>query len=981
MKQLPESKDTLEVSTNRSTWPLIRYINDFSIGQKLNLGFGLLVVLILLLVVLQLIHHAQTIATIRQTGEVQAPSALTSAQAQTNLLSMLAGIRGYLILGSPSFRQEYLDAKAMFEQNLVVMKALATQEQNPDLNRQLAELETTYERWSDLPDQMFALRDNPIDNQPALRILTEEGEVLISNILSDINSLIWHQSRREPSMQNAQLLKDMAEVQSSFALMIASLRSYLATSDVSFRRDYNIKLSTNHSAWQQMINQQDHLNANQQPLFASMAERRKAFLAVARRVIDAVEGPQARQDLFLFTTQTTPLADTMLQLLGDITTEQQLALTNDLAASQDALIDALQKTILGGLIAIGLGFGLAVAFRQNIAGPVERLTRTVAQITGSNLQARVQVESRDEIGRLAATFNTMTDRLQESLHELEQRTRDLETAVDALQSSKDAAEAASRAKSQFLANMSHELRTPLNAIIGYSEILQEDARDAEMTDFGDDLAKIQTAGEHLLDLINDVLNLSDIETGRLHLYLESFDIATMVDDVVATIQPLVNHRQNTLHITYVREMGRMHADQTKVRQILFNLLGNAAKFTQNGSITLEIDRLDPPVPGVSARQPQDEPAPYMVPAQSHWIVFRIRDTGIGISSEQIDRLFEAFSQADASSTRRYGGMGLGLALSYQFCRLMAGSITVESTVGIGSLFTIYLPSQILYQAETPAARPEADPHELAIPVSTPTPSSTLLPAETTAHRPTLLIIDDDVLTCELVSRVAVSQGINVQTALDGQEGLRRARELHPDAIMLDVMMPRMNGWAVLALLKADAELATIPVIMSTVLDDKRKGKALGADAYLTKPLDRKHLAEILRKYSGLNKNGAATILLVEDDLATRDVFQRMFEQVGWHVICANHGLMALEQLAEQQPDLIVLDLMMPEMDGFQVVTVIRAIPAWRTIPIVVVTAKELSHQEQEQLQPMVNRTLQKGQYSRETLIEQIRMVIDEHHLA
>jgi len=507
-----------------------------------------------------------------------------------------------------------------------------------------------------------------------------------------------------------------------------------------------------------------------------------------------------------------------------------------------------------------------------------------------------------------------------------------------LLAAKDAAESANRSKSAFLANMSHELRTPLNAIIGYSEMLQEEAQEIGEEDHIPDLQKINSAGKHLLSLINAVLDLSKIEAGKMDLYLETFELSTIVQDVVAVIQPMIKKNGNKLELQVEENLGSMRADLTKVRQALFNLTSNANKFTESGTITLSIER-----------ERSDGPI-------EDWILFHVRDTGIGLTPEQMDKLFQEFTQADASTTRKYGGTGLGLALSRRFCRLMGGDITVQSEYGRGSTFTIRLPMNVGELQQVQVAPTTEYPTEVV--------------AENSANK--VLVVDDDPAARDLLNRFLTKEGFNVALANNAQDGLKLARKLKPDVITLDVMLPGVDGWSVLTELKSDPATADIPVIMLTITDEKNLGYTLGASEYLTKPIQRDRLLTVLDKY---RSNHPGPVLVVDDEDVTREMTQIMIEEKGLAVQTAINGRDALERLAETVPSLILLDLMMPEMDGFQFVEELRSHEEWRTIPVVVVTAKDLDAEDWRRLKGYVEKVVQKGDYDRAELLSDVKGMV------
>jgi PAS domain S-box-containing protein len=522
----------------------------------------------------------------------------------------------------------------------------------------------------------------------------------------------------------------------------------------------------------------------------------------------------------------------------------------------------------------------------------------------------------------------------ESIEDITLQKRSEET----LRQAKQIAESANLSKSQFIANMSHELRTPLNAIIGYSEMLKEDAEDLELPKFVDDLHKILGSARHLLGLINDVLDISKIEAGKMEIYNEVFDVNSMLEEVVSTVQPLMSKNQCMLVTEFETGLGQIYSDLTKVRQMLLNLLSNAAKFTHEGKVTLTIYR--------------------QIAEDNDWLVIKINDEGIGMTPDQLKKLFQPFVQADASTTRKYGGTGLGLVITKRFVEMLRGTIQVESNFGHGSTFTICLPAHL----------PEVLPLEQKV--------KTVVEA-TPEEQQIVLVIDDDQNVREMLQNYIHKLGYRVALAANGDEGLRLARKLKPAAITLDAVMPGMDGWMVLSALKTDPQLAEIPVIMATMFEEENQGYSLGATDYLIKPISQEQLRLTLSKYQ-LSEQIQQRVMVVEDDHITRGMMEMMLTRAGWQVCSAENGRRALEALEhceknqELMPSLILLDLMMPELDGFQVVDRLHRHPTWQNIPVIVLTAKDITLEDRMRLKKGVQNIFQKGAYKRDNLLAEIR---------
>lgn len=572
------------------------------------------------------------------------------------------------------------------------------------------------------------------------------------------------------------------------------------------------------------------------------------------------------------------------------------------------------------VISLLLSLSIAIIFTRLITQPLNQQIKAIEQIRAGERQLPITQVPKNEIGVLQQEISTMLVAIN--------------TSEKNQQQAKEAAEAANIAKSRFLANMSHEVRTPLNAIIGYSEMLQEDLAEMEKLSLSSDAEKIYSAGKDLLVMLNDILDISKIEAGKMELYTETFLLPYMLDDIVHTIEPLLTKNQDTLELIYNDQLGEMHADITKVRQILLTLLSNATEFgEQQIKISLTAQR-DVSLP--------EKPT----------IVFQISDNGTGMSQAEMDQIFEALTE-ETITTHHPRKTSLGFAVARHLVEMMGGEFEVTSELGQGSRFTVRLPAivQSIQQLTTSNQTEEVIVLE---------------------EGSVVLIIDDDDEIRNVLHKYLNKLGYQVESADNGELGLQLARKLLPDVIILDVLMPKMDGWEVLSHLKANVELAHIPVIILSVMDEKNMGYSLGASDYLVKPITREELSRVLQKYHSQN-DSIPLILVIDDDTVTRDMIARMLRKVGWRVGKVDDGRVALNYIRKKRPDLILLDLQMPEMDGFEFSYKLHQL--YPTIPIIVVSAKDLTVEDRLRLDDSVSAFLQKGAYTREQLLAKVTQLL------
>ena len=590
-----------------------------------------------------------------------------------------------------------------------------------------------------------------------------------------------------------------------------------------------------------------------------------------------------------------------------------------------------------GLLIFFILAGTILAVQRSIFNPLRQSVDVLKSLTEGHTEIDVPkrrgflASENDEIGRLLGALNTY----QATSKELDR----VRTLSQELEHARDEANQANEAKSLFLANMSHELRTPLNAVIGLAALLKDDAKEDNLDDYLEPLDRIHRASQHLLSLINDVLDISKIEAGKIDLFIELFELDSVIDDVISSTENLAEKQRNKIVKEFSPEIPVVALDLTRVRQIILNLVSNANKFTEDGEIRISAMLSD-----------QSEET----------LLISVKDTGIGMTSEQTEKLFSNFTQADASTTRKYGGTGLGLSISKQLAELMGGDISVSSIEGQGSTFTVRLPIS--------AQDSEIQPREQKKTVDSPSLVS--------GSGKKVLIIDDDSDVRDIMSEHLKRQGFSVLLADGGRAGIEIAKTEKPDAITLDILMPEMDGWSVLKQLKSDKELSKVPVIIASIVDDKKTGFALGASDYLNKPVSKEDLQTSLKQFFSLKENLSA--LIVEDDRDSRFYLKKVLQDLDVESTEAENGLIGLKYLlsADVLPDFIILDLMMPEMDGFEFANEVKQDDKLKDIPIFVVTALDLSEEESGLLSKKAQAVIMKKTMSADSIADQINKLVN-----
>ena len=652
--------------------------------------------------------------------------------------------------------------------------------------------------------------------------------------------------------------------------------------------------------------------------YGQLVKRRQEVVAGKAKIEDVIALVQSDKGKNLM--------DNLRGILTDINKEEQRLLdirSKNLKAAENSTYLFIS---IGGLIAILLAILISAFTSLSITKPIKMLIGAIGNITENNYQQPILLKSDKDLSVLIKYFNQMQ-------HAIQIREEELRKKNNALKVQMTEASEANKLKSQFLANMSHELRTPLNSIIGFTTRVIKNSGDKLPEVQLENLKIVKEEANHLLDLINSLLDYSKIEVGKMEVHPEAFNLVKVIDEVNTMTKTLMEGKPVQYEQKFYSEKNiPIVSDRIKIKQILINLLSNAIKYSEKGTIRLSLEKI-----------------------KSYYCI-KVEDEGLGIAHENIDNIFDEFRQIDGSYTRKVGGTGLGLSITKKFVTMLGGKIEVTSILGVGSCFTVYLPTELLTTKVDDLALCEEDKASVHTKIK-------------------VVCVDDDPNVQRLYKQYLNEQEFET-IALNGKEDVvAKIIEIEPDVVLLDIMLPNKDGWEILAELKNSSKTKRVPIIMASVLSEKNLAFRMKADEYLIKPVSQEELIDTILRI--ISKKDCIEVLVADDDENFLNLMGQYLSEESMNYRLAKDGVDALELMKKKKPDLVILDIMMPKKDGFTVIDEIQKNSEWKGIPIIVVTAKDLTNKEKEQLQERTNMVIQKSGTHIENVMEMILKRIKE----
>ena len=901
-----------------------RYV---SISAKVNAGFVILFAMGVLSLFLYYQSSNTAVTEMELTAEKRVPAAILSSSAHIELLSMKSNLLGYLATGTLTYNEQYRVAKENFERYLNSLEQAS--EDVSALQAQLVKLKTLYRAADPKIQNLFDLHSNEVKNQPAIGLTRFKLVPLYNSIKENIEAL---RNKQPAAISDSKHSSDanLTSFRNSLHDMVETIKRFATTHETYLKTVYSEQLVLSSKVLFKIKNDVVFTKSGDEEIKAIIRDHRE-LQRVVHDIMAIIESDKTHMDLYLFKTGVSNDIEMMLSLLRSIVSEQRDLLEHGLSSA----VSQLGKAISQALILVALVLLLIIVFsyiyNRIISQPIRNLKKSVDIFADGDYSIKASVASNDEIGLLARSFNSLVSRLDEN-------NKKIQLYLQETLKAKEKAERSDQAKSDFLANMSHEIRTPMNVILGFAEILRAQEEDSRKSRY---IESIFSSGKALLSLINDILDLSKIEAGKFELSYKPLKLSSLFDELMVIFSQKATEKGLTIQSEISPKVPEiLIMDETRLRQVLINLIGNALKYTNQGVIRLRVEVIgDEQLPGCASIQ------------------ISVEDSGIGIPESKLETIFEPFEQIKGNDMRQSGGTGLGLTITKRLTEIMGGTIAVQSLVNQGTIFSISLPDiEIADMHALMACQPQSGNSDNIV-----------------FDKASILIVDDINYNREILRTFLSDYNFNLLEATNGKEALELIYQCKPDLILLDMKMPVMNGYEVMDRLNADdsaSETTVIAVTASALLSDEKKISE-HCDGYLRKPVRKRDLINKLTEFLPYSESDTpvevsaaledvaidkesplyevvnfspATILIADDIGSNREILTLFLEEFGFTVIQAVNGKECLEMVYKHNPDLILLDMRMPELTGYEVSNKLHNDPAYSHIPVIAVTALTLEEQ-------------------------------------